>query len=459
VRPSRILASFCAVIAAGLVAAPPIARADPPAPEPPAPLAGPVSSPTIAVSTTAERVYAAARPRLLQIRTLITAAGRQSSIGSGFLVSQDGLAITNYHVVSQFALEPALYRLEYTAADASTGTLALLAIDLANDLAVVRLDRSDAPFFQFDARAMPDGVPKGERLYSMGNPLNLGFTIVEGTHNGLVERSYIDRLHFSGAINPGMSGGPTVTADGRVVGVNVAKQLGSDLVSFLVPGHFAAELLTHARSVGATPPQDFRAEVGRQLAAWQATLYQRVAAAGFRETSFGPYQAPESTAPWFTCWSQTNSDQVPKPRATINATTCNSETRLFVANDLTTGLISFTHSYIRSVDLNAFQFAHFLSQQNQLSWIGGWSRKWHTPRRCHEDFVDASKATHHPSLRVGWCARAYREFDNLYDIWVMAVTQDSASHVLVSRLNFQAVGYDEAIALTQRLIESVQWVK
>ena len=444
----RILVLFCAALATGLTIDRSIGHA-----------ASPGTEPAAAVSTTAERVYDVARPRLLQIRTLVVAAGRQSTIGSAFLVSADGLAITNYHVVSQYALEPALYRLEYTAADGTTGPLALLAIDLANDLAVVHLDRSGAPFFQFDTRVLPDGVPKGERLYSMGNPLNLGFTIVEGTHNGLVERSYVDRLHFSGAINPGMSGGPTVTADGRVVGVNVAKQRGSDLVSFLVPGSFAAALLARAQDVKGTPSQDFRAEVGRQLAAWQKTLYQRVAAAGFRETPIGPYQAPESTAPWFTCWSQTNSDQIPKPRATINATTCNSETRLFVANDLTTGLISFTHSYIRSVDLNAFQFAHFLSQQNQLSWIGGWSRKWHTPRRCHEDFVDASQSTHHPPLRVGWCARAYREFDGLYDIWVMAVTEDDASHVLVSRLNFQAVGYDDAIALTQRLIESVQWTK
>src|ERR1700719_5020812 len=88
-------------------------------------------------SSTAETIYAAAPPRLLQIRTLVADAGRQTSIGSGFLVSPDGLAITNYHVVSQVALEPKTYRLEYAAADGTRGEGRVPAIGLPHDLAGV----------------------------------------------------------------------------------------------------------------------------------------------------------------------------------------------------------------------------------------------------------------------------------------------------------------------------------
>src|SRR5918912_4438138 len=83
-----------------------LARAQPESAEQTEPPAAPAP-----MSSAAERVYEIARPRILQIRTLLQAAGRQTTIGSGFLVTADGLAITNYHVVSRFALDPRTYRL------------------------------------------------------------------------------------------------------------------------------------------------------------------------------------------------------------------------------------------------------------------------------------------------------------------------------------------------------------
>ncbi|HXY98583.1 MAG TPA: serine protease [Stellaceae bacterium] len=441
-KPRRLIAALALALA---VAGADRARAETAAPD----AAG------AALSSTAERLFAAARPKLLQIRTLLAATGRQSSLGSGFLVGDDGLAVTNYHVVSQSALEPGTFRLEYVAADGSRGEMKLLAIDLPNDLALVRIDKGGGAFFTLAEAA--GALAKGERLYSMGNPLDLGFTIVEGTYNGLVERSYNERIHFTGALNPGMSGGPAFTAEGRLAGINVAKQLGGELISFLVPARFAQALIERARGAEPLQPAQFRAEIGRQLAQWQARLYESVAERGFRPVGFGPYQAPESAAPWFTCWAQTNAGQVPKPRASVDSTNCNSDTRLFIANDLNTGLIHLAHAYVRAVDLNQFQFAAFLSQQSQPSWIGGFSRKWLTQQRCHEDFVVVAPQGEHPALRAVWCARAYRDFADLYDVSVTAITEDRGSEALVSRLGLQAVGYDDAVKLARRFLEEVQW--
>jgi len=431
--------------------------------------AAPVSpTPTPAPSTqagappltaTAQAVYESARPRLLQIRTLVQSAGNQSSIGSGFVVGADGLALTNYHVVSQYVLEPATYRLEYVAPDGTRGPLVVHAIDVANDLAVLRVDRAGMPFFEFDPHAVDGSMPKGERLFAMGNPLDLGFTIVEGTYNGLVDKSYNERIHFSGALNPGMSGGPTVTDAGRVAGVNVAKQIGSDLVSFLVPARHAVALIERARANGPMTPEKARAEISRQLAAWQSGLYAAVAAKGFTETTFGPYRAPESPAPFFSCWSRTNADATQKPRALVNQTTCSTQNALFIASDLVTGQIDYTHSYVRSVDLNAFQFASFLSQQYQSGGLPSYARKRLSAQKCSEDFVATAPDNEKPLLRVIWCARAYREFDGLYDVSVTSVTQDRDREALVSRLSMRGVSYDGAMALARRFLDGVEWSK
>ncbi len=71
----------------------------------------------------------------------------------------------------------ATYKLEYVDAGGHHGALTLLAIDVADDLAVVRLDRTTELFFEFDRRAVEGLLPQGERLFSLGNPLDLGFTI------------------------------------------------------------------------------------------------------------------------------------------------------------------------------------------------------------------------------------------------------------------------------------------
>lgn len=411
------------------------------------------------VSATAERIYANARPSLLQIRTLVEAAGRQSSIGSGFLVSADGLAITNYHVVSQFALEPKTYRLEFARPDGSKGALSLLAIDIANDLAVVRLDGKDLPHLDFDPRAVADELPRGERAYAMGNPLDLGFTIVEGTWNGLVERSYNERVHFTGAINPGMSGGPAVDGATRVVGINVAKRLDGELVSFLVPARKAVALLERARSSAPLGVAQAREEIGRQLLDWQAGFYAALVAKGLRMTTFGPYQAPESEAPWFNCWAQTNAEQTPKPRARMDGSSCSTQSSLFIAEDMESGAAEFTHAYVRSNDLNAFQFAAFVTPYYRTAaMVRSWSRKRHTRPECHESFVAPAEAQA-PPVRAIWCARAYRDFAGVYDVSLTTVTQDREREALVSRISMQGISYDNALALGRRFMEALAWTK
>ena len=81
----------------------------------------------------------AARDKLVQIRTLRRQTNTQSSTGSGFFVSEDGLLITNYHVVSQLALEPERHRAVLVSVSGQEAPVQLLAIDVLHDLALLRV--------------------------------------------------------------------------------------------------------------------------------------------------------------------------------------------------------------------------------------------------------------------------------------------------------------------------------
>jgi len=406
------------------------------------------------VSSTAERIFEAARGKILQIRTELAASGRQTTLGSAFLVDGD-LAITNYHVVSQYVLEPDLYRLEYFTAASGHGSLQVLGFDIADDLALVKIDHAQTEHFTFDPRKLQELI-KGEQLYAMGNPLDIGFAIVEGTYNGLVDRSYTPHIHFSGAVNPGMSGGPAVASNGDVVGINVATRLDGELVSFLVPAQYAIALLAQAPR-DPPKPAALRAELGSQIAARQTELYAKLETVGMQSASFGPYTAAESKANWFTCWGQTNAGQVPRPRAMVETTNCSSESDIYIANDLHIGHLYVTHSYIRSVDLNAFQFATYLATQNGLQWPARWREKWYTPPRCTQDFARAGGAGKGPPVEAIWCARAYKDFADLYDVALTTVTQDRSREALVSRLSLQAVTYEAAQKLGRQFLDALTW--
>ena len=160
--------------------------------QPPA-VGEPPSSQTLPapVSASAQRLYSEASPHLLQVRTLLKGQDSQASVGSGFLVTDEGHILTNYHVVSEAALQPDRYRLVYSTADRREGALQLLGFDAIHDLAVVK-PVDPAPLAGHGGlrfRPRDRALAQGERIYSLGNPLDVGFAVIEGTYNGLVERS------------------------------------------------------------------------------------------------------------------------------------------------------------------------------------------------------------------------------------------------------------------------------
>jgi serine protease Do len=125
--------------ASALAAPPPLPGQPQQAPRPQQQAGDDAALPT--PSSSAQKLYSSAKADLLQVRSLLKSGRTQSSVGSGFLVGTSNLVLTNYHVVSQFALDPETYIGEWVDTAGQRGNIELLAVDVLHDLAVVRVNR------------------------------------------------------------------------------------------------------------------------------------------------------------------------------------------------------------------------------------------------------------------------------------------------------------------------------
>jgi serine protease Do len=411
-------------------------------PEPPAP-----------VSASAQRIYGDASRRLLQVRTLLTGQDSQASVGSGFLVTDEGHILTNYHVVSQAALQPDRYRLVYSTAERREGALQLLGFDAIHDLAIVK-PVDAAPLagrgaLRFRDRGRP--LAQGERIYSLGNPLDVGFAVVEGTYNGLVERSFYPTIFFSGSLNPGVSGGPTLDGDGTVVGVNVAARRDGEQVSFLVPAAFAEDLLQQAR--GAAPLSGpAYPQLTRQLWAHQAALTERFLAQPWRQAGHPRYVIPLPEETFLRCWGR--STPADTKGLEYEHAECEMDTRVFVSGWLTTGALNVRHEAYHGNKLGTLRFAHRYSESfaNESFGTGDSHR---TAPQCHERYVDRDGLP----MRAVLCLSAYKKLTGLFDVSLLVATVDEPRQGVQGRFDAQGVSFDNALALAAHYLEGYRWTR
>jgi S1-C subfamily serine protease len=421
----------------------------------PAPAASaPGAQPAPIVSASARRLYERSKGQLLQIRTLLKTQDSQASVGSGFVVSDDGHVVTNYHVVSQFALEPDSYRLRYATTDGQGGALELLDFDARRDLALLRAvdDGKGGGLKGRGALAFrPQSQPlaKGERIYSMGNPHDVAFAVVEGNYNGLVERSFDPLIYYAGGINPGMSGGPVLDEDGRVVGVNVSTLLFAQQVSFLVPGEFAESLVK--RSLGAKPIH--AAAWGRlrdQLTRYQDELVTRFLSAPWESANNDRYRLPVPKQEFMRCWGRSTSSDT--KGLDFERSQCRMDHALFVSGSLQTGWLDMSHEAYDGEKLGALRFARQYSSSFRNERLGG-ADKLRTAPYCKEQFVDRDGLP----LRAVVCLRAYRKLDGLHDLSILVTTVDSSTHGALGRFDARGVSFDNALKLAAHYLEGFAW--
>ena len=395
--------------------------------------------------TTTAGIFREHAGRVVKIEVVETGSAAKASIGSGFFVSARGDVVTNYHVVSDLVHAPGRYRADLVDASGARHKVAVLAVDVVHDLAVLTSDISPPAHFTLEGA----NVSQGQRLYSLGHPRDLGLSIVEGTYNGHLSHTLHPRIHFTGSLNPGMSGGPAITDEGRVVGINVASS--GEQLSFLVPVERAASLLERARSHGRSAVVPTMEQVGEQLRQYQ-NVYLRDMFAGVTEmVNLGPFRVVTQPAPFFRCWADaTRSDELPYEEVQHR---CSTDDYLFVAGEHSSGVVEVEHTLLSTRKLGATRFFSLYSSIFGRDDTPSGSEEHVTAWQCSTRNVRNA----HLPMRAVLCLRRYRKLGELYDAVLKVAVLGRKDQGLISTLTLSGVTFENVELLSRRYLQHVTW--
>lgn len=177
--------------------------------------------------------------------------------GSGFIVSNDGLIVTNRHVV-----EDKEARYSVLLNDGTSYDVEVLARDLQLDIAILKISEPLEESLTFVSFGNSESLKLGETVIAIGNALaefrnSVSVGVVSGLSRSIVASDSMGRseqldqvIQTDAAINPGNSGGPLLNINGKVIGVNVATSRGADNIGFALPSNVVKNVVDSVQQYG-----------------------------------------------------------------------------------------------------------------------------------------------------------------------------------------------------------------
>jgi S1-C subfamily serine protease len=175
-------------------------------------------------------IYQTAAPSVVAITV-------ENGLGSGFIVSADGMIVTNFHVISQ--TRTATVQL---AEGDSYDDVQVLDVDKRKDIGVIKIKAVDLPFLKLGSST---NLEVGEVVYSLGTPNGYQTTLSQGLISGVRVRTGFDVFQFTAPISGGSSGGPLLNARGEVIGITTESAPDGQNLNFAVPIDYVRGMLVH----------------------------------------------------------------------------------------------------------------------------------------------------------------------------------------------------------------------
>jgi S1-C subfamily serine protease len=182
-------------------------------------------------------------PAVVRVETGTAAPNGRAGIGSGIVISPDGLVLTNNHVVG------ASKQIRLRDSDGFVNEARVLGVDPDTDLALLRADA--ARDLRYASLGDSKSLRRGQLVVAIGNPLGFESTVTAGVVSALGRsiravsgRTIEDVIQTDAALNPGNSGGPLVSSAGEVIGINTAIISGAQGICFAVASNTAQFVLS-----------------------------------------------------------------------------------------------------------------------------------------------------------------------------------------------------------------------
>ena len=173
---------------------------------------------------------------------------KQSSLGSGFIISSDGYIVTNNHVVE--GADKVFVNLEGDSDRAHSLEATVVGTDAETDIALLKVDaKRDLPVLNF---GNSDTAEVGEWVVAIGNPFGLSNSVTAGILSAkgrdIHAGPFDNFLQTDASINPGNSGGPLINMAGEVIGINTAIVASGQGIGFAIPSNLASRIVEELKS-------------------------------------------------------------------------------------------------------------------------------------------------------------------------------------------------------------------
>ena len=185
---------------------------------------------------------------------------KQRGLGSGFIISKDGLVITNNHVVDKADV------IKVKLSNGEDHDAEVVGRDPKTDIALIKI-KGGGPF-PFLPLGDSDKIQVGDWVLAVGNPFGLESTVTAGIisakQRNIGAGPYDDFLQTDAPINPGNSGGPLVDLEGEVIGINTAIVASGQGIGFAIPSNMASNIIAQLR------------DSGKVVRGWLGVMIQRI---------------------------------------------------------------------------------------------------------------------------------------------------------------------------------------